>query len=129
MMMWAMFQPRTASPRKVPRQLYYPSLATHIVEKYWDYLNDPIQHPDCSESDFTKRAMTQYAEFLSRMDLSGFAPEVNVESSEKACRVSSTGAGSRRLRIQDAIDFWEPRRESADSSVIAPGQDSHNVGT
>jgi hypothetical protein len=103
--------------------------ATHIVQKYWDYLNDPASHKDCNESQFTKAAMTHFAAALSVMDLSSFEPEVDAEAPDKACRISQTEALSRRLPIQDAADFWEQRRESADVSVSSPGQDRHNVDT
>jgi hypothetical protein len=33
MMLWSMFQPRAATPRSEPGQLYYPAAATHNVEK------------------------------------------------------------------------------------------------
>jgi hypothetical protein len=69
MMMWDKFQPRAATPRSEPGQLYYPAAATHIIQKYWDYLNDPLACPDCSESDFTKAAMSHFAAALSPMDL------------------------------------------------------------
>jgi hypothetical protein len=70
-----------------------------------------------------------FAAALSSMDLSEFEPAVDPEASDKACRISSIAALSRRKPIQDAADFWAPRRESADSSVTAPAQDSHNVDT
>jgi hypothetical protein len=129
MMMWDKFQPRSATPRTEPWQLYYPSAATHIIERYWDYLNDPCQHPDCSESAFTKAAMTHFAAALSFMDLSSFEPAVDAGAKDRSCRIATQAALSRRLPIQDAVDFWAPRRESADSGDASPGQDSHNVGT
>jgi hypothetical protein len=73
--------------------------------------------------------MSHFAAELSSMSLSEFEPAVDSESSQKACRIATTAALSRRLPIQDAIDFWGPRRESADISVPAPSQDRHNVDT
>jgi hypothetical protein len=130
MMMWAKFQPRAATPRKEPGQLYYPAAATHIIEKYWDFLNDPIQHPDCTESDFTRVAMTHFAEALSVMDLSSFKPAVDAEASEKAWRAASKAALSRTLPIQDAPDFWgsNTRMESRSSSgTDGPSQEGSSV--
>jgi hypothetical protein len=129
MMMWDKFHPRSATPRMEPGQLYCPSAATHIIEKYWDYLNDPCQHPDCSESDFTKAAMSHFAAALSSMDLSSFEPAVDAGAKDKSCRIATQAALSRRLPIQDAVDFWAPRRESADTGDASPGQDRHNVDT
>jgi hypothetical protein len=129
MMMWSKFHPRSATPRSEPGQLYYPAAATHIFQKYWDYLNDPVTHPDCDESEFAKTAMSHYAAALSAMGLSDFEQAVDAEAPEKPCCISQTAALSRRMPIQDAPDLWGQRRESADSSVIAPAQDSHNVDT
>jgi hypothetical protein len=84
MMIWAKFQPRSATPRTEPGKLYYPATATHIIQKYWDYLNDPVTHPDCSESEFTKAATSHFAAALSSMDLSEFEPAVDAEASDKA---------------------------------------------
>jgi hypothetical protein len=83
MMMWALFQPRAAIPRSEPGQLYYPAFATHIVTKYWDYFDNPLRHPDCNESEFTKNAMMFYSEALSHMDLSSYEPAVDSEAPEK----------------------------------------------
>jgi hypothetical protein len=108
MLLWAAFKPRAASPRTEPGQLYYPAAATHIIQKYWDYLNDPSSHPDCDESEFTKDRMQHFAAALSDMDLSSFEPSVDSEAPDKACRIAQMAAASRRLPIQDARDFWEP---------------------
>jgi hypothetical protein len=129
MMSWSKFQPRFATPRSEPGKLYYPAAASHIVEKYWNYLDNPVSHPDCNESEFTKAAMTHLAAALSEMDLSSFEPSVDAEAMEKPCRIATQAALSRRCPIQDAYDYWVPRRESAAVSVPEPGQDSHNVGT
>jgi hypothetical protein len=106
MMMWALFQPRAAAPRSEPGQLYYPTSATHIVTKYWNYLDNPLQHPDCNESEFTKNAMRFYAEALSHMDLSSYEPAVDSEAPEKSFRIATQAALSRRKPIQDAHDCW-----------------------
>jgi hypothetical protein len=69
---WARFQPRLAKPRKDPSHLCFPAVYLHVFEKYWDYLNAPLTHPDCSESDFTKAAMNEFTSALSQMNLSSF---------------------------------------------------------
>jgi hypothetical protein len=43
---WASFQPRKSSPRKYPGKLFYPTEASYIFEKYWDYLPSLDDHPD-----------------------------------------------------------------------------------
>jgi hypothetical protein len=108
MMMWALFQPRSATPRKEPGQLYYPALATHVVTKYWDCLDNPLRHPDCNESEFTKNAMGYYAEALSHMGLKSYEPKVDAEAPEKSLRIATQAALSRRKPIQDAHDCWNP---------------------
>jgi hypothetical protein len=108
-----------------PGQLYYPASATHIVTKYWDYLDNPLRHPDCNESEFTKNAMGYYAEALSHMNLSSFEPAVDSEAPDKSLRIATQAALSRRKPIQDAQDLWEPRRESA----VGPTSLSDPIGT
>jgi hypothetical protein len=134
MLLWASFQPRFASPRSEPGQLYYPAAATHVIEKYWDYLNDSLTHPDSNESEFTRKSMHYYANALRSMDLCSFEPLVDSEAPDKACRIATIAAASRRLPIQDARDFWEPPGNApeecgTDSGGPAPSQDSHNVDT
>jgi hypothetical protein len=43
-----------AKPQKEPGQLHYQAEFSHVLENYWNYLDDPQSHPDCSESDFSK---------------------------------------------------------------------------
>jgi hypothetical protein len=122
-----------AKPRVEPGQLYYPAQYTHVFQKYWDYLNDPVKHPDCSESEFTKDAMSVMASALSAMDFSHFEPPVDAEASEKSYRVAFLAATSRKCPIQDATDYWSPRNAQVESDTdlpdSAPDQDSHNVDT
>jgi hypothetical protein len=87
MQSWAKFQPRLNKPRLVPGQLYYPAVYSHVFEKYWDYLNDPLQHPDCSETDHTKNSMHEMASALSSMSLQGWEPLGESEAPEKSSRV------------------------------------------
>jgi hypothetical protein len=106
MQAWANFQPRSAKPRIDPGQLYYPVEFTHVVEKYWDVLNDPISHPEShKESDHIKSSMSELASALSSTFLESWEPQVDAEASEKSCRVSHFGALSRRCPIQDAADY------------------------
>jgi hypothetical protein len=127
------YPPGLAKPRRDPGQLYYPAETTHIVQKYWDVLNDPRAHPDCSESDHTKKSMTEMASALSSMSLNSWEPLVDAEAPDKSCRVSHNAALSRRCPIPDATDYWLPVEGQAeavtDFSDAAPGQDRHNIDT
>jgi hypothetical protein len=126
----AKFQPRLASSRTEPGQLYNPAAYTHVFLKYWDYLNDPVQHPQCDESDFTKDAMHEFAAALSSMNLSSFEPQVDSEASDKSYRIAHNAAVFRLCPVQDAIDYWGSQEEAATGSGgSAPGQDSGNVDT
>jgi hypothetical protein len=109
---WDKFQPRLAMPRSEPGKLYFPAQYTHVFQKYSDYLNNPLAHPDCCESDFTKAAMYKFASALSQMDLSSFIPEVDVEAPEKLCRVEHDAAVSRRCPVQDATGYWVSPEEA-----------------
>jgi hypothetical protein len=132
---WAKFQPRLARPRSEPGKLYFPSAYTHVFTKYWDYLNAPLLHPDCCETDFTKAAMREMTSALGETDLSAFIPEPDVEADDKSCCIAQTAALSRRCPIQDAADYWSPPQDNGRSSQAtvqggsAPGQDVHNVDT
>jgi hypothetical protein len=86
--------------------LYYPSEFSHVFEKYWDYLNDPQSHPDCSESDFTKAVMTEFTCALSQMDVSSFEPLVDAEARQSSLDIAHEAAISRLCIAQDAIDYW-----------------------
>jgi hypothetical protein len=128
---WAQFQPRLARPRVNPGQLYYPSGYSHMFEIYWDFLTDPIHHPEVCHS----AAISQYAAAASGLDFSDFIPQPDVEASEKSQRVWSVGALSRRCPVQDATDYWSsPEDQAQEESVtvscgFAPAPDVHNVDT
>jgi hypothetical protein len=104
--MWDKFQPRLANPRKDPGQSYYTDEFSHVSEKYWDTLDNPLSHPDCSESDFTKAAMTECTSALSQTDLSGFEPLVDAEAKQSSLDIAQEAAISRLCIVKDAVDFW-----------------------
>jgi hypothetical protein len=122
---WAKFQPRLAKPRSTPGQLYYPAAYTHVFQKYLDYLNDPLSHPDCSESHHTENSMYEFATALSSMNLSDFEPALDAEADDKSCRIAHLADISRMCPIRDATDCWNPEsgQEGAvtGSGVSAPG--------
>jgi hypothetical protein len=102
---WAKLQPRLVLPRSEPGKLYFPAPYIHVIQKYWNYLDNPLRHPDCCESDFTKAAMSEFASALSQMDLSHFIPEAYAEASDKSCRTAHDAATSRKCPIQDTTDY------------------------
>jgi hypothetical protein len=130
---WAKFQPRRAKPRQDPGLLFYPAQYSHVFEKYWDCLHDPLQHPDCNESDHTRSYTQEMASALASMTLESWEPQVDAEANEKSCRVAHFGALSRRCPIHDAADYWLPghAQESSvtDSGGPPPVQDRYNVDT
>jgi hypothetical protein len=116
---WAKLQPRLAKSRREPGQLYFPAACTHVFQKYWDYLNDPVQHPDCCETEFTKDAIHEMASALS----------IDSEAPDKSCRIDFLAATSRKCPIRDATDYWSQGVAVTGSGGPAPGQDSHKIDT
>jgi hypothetical protein len=134
---WAEFQPKRSSRRLDPGQLFYPAEYTHVFQKYWDTLNDPLQHPDSAvETDRTKSFMYDMARALEDKVLENWAPEVSDVASERAQRIAHDGALSRRYTIQDSVDYWnEPLGQVCEEEAMiasgkiegsAGGQDSHD---
>jgi hypothetical protein len=113
---WAKFQPRVSRPKDDPDQLYYPAVYSHVFEKYWDTLEQPLAHPDAaSESFFTKACMQEYAAALLGHTLPS-APLVDSEAPEGALFVAKQAAISRLCMIQDAHDFWEDQEKHRSSA-------------
>jgi hypothetical protein len=110
---WATFQPRKASPRDEPGRLFDQIEASHVFEKYWNYLPCPGQHPDfASESPYCQQQMTQFSQALAEMNLDPFVPKSAAEAKESDLRTSEDAAPSRLLPIQDGPDQWEICRSS-----------------
>jgi hypothetical protein len=64
----AAFQPRKALRRHKPGQLFYPSEASHILEKYWHDLSCLDQHPDfASEAPYCQQHVTKFSKALAAM--------------------------------------------------------------
>jgi hypothetical protein len=133
MQAWASFQPRLAKPRQDPGLLYYPAEYTHVFQKYWDYLNNPVSHPDCSETDHTKNSMSRMASAIASMSLSLWEPQVDAEAPDKSSRVAHKAALSRKCPIQDAANYWLPVESQVETATAsgspALAQDRHNVDT
>jgi hypothetical protein len=122
---WAEFQPKRSARRRDPGQLFYPAEYTHVIQKYWDVLNDPLQHPDSrEETDRTKSFMQDMAAALSEMDVSNLEPQPSDVAPEKSQRIAHDGALSRRYPIQDSVDYWPTPAEQVceEESMIALGK-------
>jgi hypothetical protein len=110
---WAQVQPRASKPRQEPGYLFYPPEYGHYFEKYWDVLNDPVQHPECTDSAHSRNSMGLMTEALSVMNLEQWIPQPSTEASEKAQRVAHFAALSRRCPIMDAVDYWVSAEKQA----------------
>jgi hypothetical protein len=130
---WASFQPKRSKPRVAPGSLFFPAEYTHVMEQYWDYLDDPTKHPDVKVDALYYAQMQQYTAAVSSMDFSDFEPQPADVAPEKSQRVAGLAALSRRCLIQDACDYWGSTQDQAqeesdtDSHCFAPAQDVHNV--
>jgi hypothetical protein len=114
---WAKFQPRLQCPRQEQGQLYYPAAYSHVFEKYWQTIEQPLVHPGSVDESFVAKAcMQQYSAALVGQDLSGFAPLVDSEARAQCVLISQQAAISRLCLIQDPQDCWgiqEKHRSSA----------------
>jgi hypothetical protein len=62
---WASFQPTKANQRRNPGKLFYPTEASHVFEKYWDYFTCLNDHPDfASESPYCQEHMVKFSRAL-----------------------------------------------------------------
>jgi hypothetical protein len=116
MMDWAHFRPSRSKPRRDPGQLFFPDQCSHIFERYWDVLCDPVQHPefpDFQETDKTISYMQAMTIGISGMSLGNWVPLPEAQAPEKSIRVAHTAALSRRCPIQDASDYWGTLEDQA----------------
>jgi hypothetical protein len=102
---WASFKPRETSPRKYPGKLFYPTEASHIFEKYWDYLTRMDEHPDfASETPICQERMVQFSRALSKLRTSNWTPLSTAEAHDKHVQVAQEAALSRLRPIPDGPD-------------------------
>jgi hypothetical protein len=122
MLRWARFQPRATRPKSDAGQLFYPAAYSHVFEKYWDVLEQPLAHEDvASESFFTKACMQKYAAALRGHKLPQ-TPLVDSEAPEGCQIIAKQAAWSRLCMIQDAHNFWaEVSHEEHRSSACTDG--------
>jgi hypothetical protein len=132
---WAQLQPRLSKPRVDPGLLFFPAEFTHIVEKYWDVLDDPSSHPDADPNAHYFSSMKSMSEALSSMIRDTLEPQPDSLAPDKSQRVARLAALSRRCSIQDAVDYWSTPDGQAQEECVtgqagfAPAQDVHNVDT
>jgi hypothetical protein len=132
---WAQFQPRLSKPRADQGLLCFPAEFTHVVEKYWDVLDDPSSHPDADPNAHYFNSMKSMTEALRLMTLSSWEPQPDSTAPDKSQRVARLAALSRRCPVQDAVDYWSSPEEQAQEECgtgqagFAPAQDVHNVDT
>jgi hypothetical protein len=125
---WANFEPRLAKPRRDAGQIFYPAAYSHMFETHWDFIQAP------TVEDALNVGMERYASAAALLHFSS-TPLVDVEAPEKSQRISSAGALSRRLPVQDASDYWSSPQEQAQAECVtvehgfAPASDVHNVDT
>jgi hypothetical protein len=82
---WASFQPRKGNPRSKPGQLFYPTEASHVLEKYWHYLLKLNEHPDfASEPQVCQERMLQFSKALAKMKHKSFVPKSVAEAEESS---------------------------------------------
>jgi hypothetical protein len=118
---WASFKPRNASPRKYPGKLFYPTEASHIFEKYWDYLAQLDKHPSfASESPICQERMVQFSRALAKLRHKNWTPKSTAEAQEKDLQVAQEAALSRLRQIPDGPDQWSLCR----SSTVTDGPSS-----
>jgi hypothetical protein len=72
--------------------------------------------------------MHEFASALSSMDLSHFAPEVDVEAPDKSCRIAHDAAVSRLCPVQDAIDYWNPGSGQVEDATVQGGSAPDQYG-
>jgi hypothetical protein len=119
----------------IPGSLFFPAEYTHMMENYWEYLEDPTQHPDIQTDAQYFQYMQQYTAAVSQWDFTDFEPQPSDVAPERSQRVAHFAALSRRCLVQDACDYWSSPQDQAqeervtDSCGFAPAQDVHNVDT
>jgi hypothetical protein len=121
----ATFKSRNSSPRKYPWKLFYPTEASHIFEKYCDYLTRLNEHPDfASESPLCQERMVQFSRALSKLRNKNWTPKSTAEAQEKDLQAAQEAAPSRLRPIPDGPNPWALCRSSTvtagDSSIRIP---------
>jgi hypothetical protein len=107
LMWWDSLQLRKKRTRQMPGQLFYPVEHSHVLEKYWDYLENLEYHPEFSqESEFTQGCMKHCSSALSKLNLADCTPRVSAEAKQSDLETVEDAAISRMHPIQDGSDMW-----------------------
>jgi hypothetical protein len=126
----ASFQPRKANPRTRPSKLFDPTEASHVFEKYWDYLTCLPDHPDfASESPYCQEHMAKFSYALASMRHKSWTPKSTAESKQSDIHIAEEAALSRLRPIPDGPDQWEVHQRLCGTGSGAPDAplDSDNV--
>jgi hypothetical protein len=76
-------------PREEPGQLFYPTEASHVFEKYWNHLPCLDQDPDFdSETPHCQQQMIKFSQALAEMDPDSFVPRSAAEAKESDLRIA-----------------------------------------
>jgi hypothetical protein len=93
--------------------LFYPTEASHIFQKYWDYFPKLDDHPDfASESPICQERMVQFSRALTKLRHKNWTPKPTAEAQEKDLQVAEEAALSRLRSIPDGPDQWALCRSS-----------------
>jgi hypothetical protein len=102
---WETLQPRKASQREDPGQLFCPIEASRVFERYWHHLPCLDHHPDfASEPPYFQQQTTKFSHALAEMNLDSFIPRLAAEAKPSDLRIAEDAALSRLLPIQDGPD-------------------------
>jgi hypothetical protein len=105
-------------------KLFYPTEASHVFEKYWDYLTRLESHPDfASESPYCQEHMRKFSQDLAAMRHKSFVPKPAAEAMPSDLEIAEDAALSLLRPIPDGPDQWEVhiRCAVAGSGGPAPG--------
>jgi hypothetical protein len=110
---WSSFQPRLSRPRLGPGELYYPEIASHILEETWNFFGDLSQMPSFpSRSPICQAAMLSFSRGLRQYPCAdSWIPHPCAEAPEKLMKIASYAAISRVRPISDGPDQWEMYRK------------------
>jgi hypothetical protein len=84
---------------------FYPIEASHIFEKYWDYLTRLSDHPGCaSESPYCQEHMRKFSQALAKIRHKSFTPRSPAEANQSDHEIAEDAAISRLRPIPDGPD-------------------------
>jgi hypothetical protein len=109
---------------KFHRQLYYPVEASHVFEKYCDYLTCLPKHSDfASETSYFQEHMAKFSRALAKMRHKSWIPKSTAEAKQSDLHIAEDAALSRLRPIPDGSDQWEAHRRIHGTGSGAPAPD------